>query len=255
MNSLYEVLNNPFLQIVVSSGASTILAIFIIKRSIGSAIDGYFQKRVEDYKYQLNTLTEALRFDYERKIHNFGLFTSKKHEIYMELNKLLLIADGKVRGLMGLRHVPDYWSFSLEDIQKFIGPKNFMPSIKDKILSNWESNKRLAIDELEKYLRNIEFHEARTAVFEAKNYFWFSQLYLSDDVISHSKKLLDRLSRLRIHYEIPDRHQKQEKIDQLETEITESLDNTITTMRKELGIGDYSVGQHEEEKPETGHGA
>ena len=52
---------------------------------IQSRISHKYQKAIESYKHELNTINEQQKFNYQRWITDFGLFTQKKHEAYAEL--------------------------------------------------------------------------------------------------------------------------------------------------------------------------
>jgi hypothetical protein len=72
------------------------LGFFAFRKYIGSQIEHLFGKRLEDHKHQLNMITETAKFDFQRKIHDFTLYTTKKHEAYAELNNALQDVAGKI---------------------------------------------------------------------------------------------------------------------------------------------------------------
>lgn len=50
-------------------------------------------------------------------IQDFNLYTSKKHEKYPELYKLIMVADGDIKGLRGMKITLSFQEFGKEDIR------------------------------------------------------------------------------------------------------------------------------------------
>jgi dsRNA-specific ribonuclease len=75
-----------------SLGAVTIGAIvyFLFKKTAENFISNHFQKQLEEYRHQLNYIAEEKRFDFQRMLNDFSQYSSKRHEVYPELYKLLL---------------------------------------------------------------------------------------------------------------------------------------------------------------------
>jgi len=66
--------------------------------------DYHFEKKIEEYKNEMQNILEFNKFDLQRKIHDFSLFTTKMHETYQNVFSLFLIAEGDVGHLMGFSH-------------------------------------------------------------------------------------------------------------------------------------------------------
>ena len=102
---------------------------------IQSRISHKYQKAIEAYKHELNAINEQQKFDYQRWMTDFGLFTQKKHEAYAELYKLILIADGSLERLSGFRSVPSFNEYTRADMEKYLGDQHivegFIPQLVD----------------------------------------------------------------------------------------------------------------------------
>lgn len=232
----------------ISAGTAfviTTLGSFVIKRYLSNTIDAHFNEKLENYKHQLNSLTESARFDYQRKLKDFDIYTNKKHTSYVEFNNLLLTAHGRVTGLMGLRSMPTYQEYNEEDIRKLLEKEHIPDGMRKDILLLFESNRDSAIEKIRELLRRIELHDAKQSRQDALNCLLLSKLYFSDKVFEKSKALLLKLGELYLSYEwviegrnLPteDAGKEQERIDEINT----LLDDVIALMKNELSVGYYS---------------
>jgi hypothetical protein len=83
----------------LSSFSVTAVAIFLFRKYIGSQIEHIFGKKLEEHKQKLNVMTEEARFYFQRKIQDFTLYATKRHEGYTKLHTLLQDATSKIRDL------------------------------------------------------------------------------------------------------------------------------------------------------------
>ena len=89
-------------------------------RYVNDAIDNKFSKKLEEHKHKLQQITLAETHNYQRLIRDFDLFTTKRHEIYPELFKIISIADGHVRGLRGAGFGSTFEGFNDKDIRQYL---------------------------------------------------------------------------------------------------------------------------------------
>ena len=75
------------LKYVTASSVAIALLFFFAKKYIAIFIENKFDEQLETYKHDLSLITENARFDYQRKIQDFNLYTIKKHERYVEIHK------------------------------------------------------------------------------------------------------------------------------------------------------------------------
>lgn len=165
--------------LIAQSIISTAVAAALVTVLLGF----YFNSRLETHKSQL-------ALENQRRIQDFNLYTTKRHEVYPELYKLILIADGNIRGLVGLRSVLTFEEFNREDLENYLKEKNVVQGKKNELLSLWDADKDRGIKKMKKYLRLLEIHQAKLTFHEAKNYFLMSELYLSERVSNQFTILL-----------------------------------------------------------------
>lgn len=59
-------------------------------------IDHYFREKITLFKHQLDLTAEAEKFNYQRKIQDFSLYTTKKHEKYIKIYEFALETKSKI---------------------------------------------------------------------------------------------------------------------------------------------------------------
>lgn len=191
------------------------------------------EKNLENHKQKLNVHTENLKFDLQKKIHDYGLYSGKRHEIYPELFKLLLLADGNVHGLYGFRRNLSFSEFNEDDIKVFMQARKISEGKQREILNLWNLRKDDAIDELEAYLRVLEIQDARKSLIEAKNFLLLSDLFLSELVSQKSDELFGALNKILVFIEFPSPGDYRER-DKISEEVKGLFADLKMLMRKDL---------------------
>jgi hypothetical protein len=164
-----------------------------IMKLISSRIEHKYQKIIEAYKHELSAISEQQKFNYQRWITDFGLFTQKKHEVYSELYRLLLIADGSLESLFGLMHVPSFDEYSREDMEKYLLNYQVVEGYVPQLVEGWDTSRDTCVHKIRDYLTIIDFQKADKARNEAKNYFLINSLYFSEKAEALVSELLSLL--------------------------------------------------------------
>lgn len=152
-------------------------------------VNQQFNKLLETHKHELQVIIETNKFDLQRRMLDFNLFTTKKHEVYSKLFNCFLLAEGQATAL-GIVEYPDlekYDEFQLEEFLKKIG----MP-ITDILhfLNNWKDGEKSNLNNrIFIFYKNQEIIKARKYQVEAYNYYLISSLYLSEEVLNISEEL------------------------------------------------------------------
>ena len=179
------------------------LGIFTFRKYITSQIEHLFGKKLEDRKHQLSLIMEDTKFDFQRKIHDFTLYATKKHEAYAELNNILRDVAGKISNLEDMQEEHNFTETQhalREAVSRFHGYYLYLsPSIIDIIIQLLENLQKL---------------------------------------LEERKKFHDRVnSILRISNDAQDKHTE------IVWKLTESVENLgkklLEEMKKELSIGYY----------------
>lgn len=231
----------------------TSLLFYILQRWFSSKIESTFQKNLKSYQQKLDITTEEAKFDLQRKIQDFGLYTSQKHSCYIEFHKLLLEAESYVLGLYGLKSSPTYEEYNDIDLKKLMEKEKFKNGKIEEIFGIIKSEGRdVGIEKMREYLRLIEFQRAENSVALCKNFFLTSKLYFSTKLDKLISKFLDVLFDLFSIYELlpkiprdatEERQEYSKKSYKLKKDVNTILEKIISQMKIELSIGYYETSK------------
>ncbi len=227
----------------------TSLVIYLFKKYYEKKIEITLQQKLESYKQELTIATENAKFDYQRKIQDFNLFATKKHEVYGEMNKLMLIAEGKILNLYGLRTELKYEEYNSNDFQNLMEKERFPNGKISEIIDLInQGDREKAIQNMRHFRRIKEFQDSSNSLINARNYFWASNFYFSNEVEKELKIIFDKLSALFIRQEqvfkAPESaHEIRNKLGlesiKLKEEIPPLIENSLSKMKQELSVGYY----------------
>ncbi|WP_440960437.1 hypothetical protein ACN6KS_21305 [Paenibacillus nitricinens] len=231
----------PMLLVVIWAG---------IRYYAKKSVDQQFAKKLEQHKHDLQLIIEQNKFDIQRKMHDFSLYTTKRHEIYTKLYSLFMTAQGSVASMWGYRQIPDFAKFNAEELKKYLLENDVIEEKMIYFLNNWEfSERRETAKEIQKLYNNIEIMKARKEVIKTHNEHLYSRLYLSDTVSDICGRLSTGLRQICndleeiFNDEIPNRdkvdvrRELNAKLDRVSEEMIELKEH----MQKELAIGYYEV--------------
>lgn len=159
------------------------------------------EKDIETHRQGLDIEIETLRLEQNQLMASFELYTAKRHECYPELYKLIEISNGSIRGLRGLQRELTFQNTNSEDIESYMKGKQFTSNDIQLILRIWDEDKPSAISLLRETLGRTDYYEAEEKFTNANNYFYFMNLYLSENVENIVRELLELLHELWINYD------------------------------------------------------
>jgi hypothetical protein len=239
MQFLYGFLTSTFFIAVIA---------FLSRNITKGYINNYFKNKLEDHKHDLQQITEEIRYDYQRKIHDFSLFSSKKHEVYAYLYKLYNKANTDVKiATASYREYPDFKKNDSEEVEKYLLEMDINKDVVEKIKNMWSGDKEKAFKEFQNAIDFKKLITADRSKYEAITYFWDHSIYLSRDIEQSSKDINDCLKEI-IHkeeYRIIDGNEGIKKSEfykgqrNLNLQIDGHLRKIKEYMRKELSIGYY----------------
>ncbi|WP_445505806.1 hypothetical protein [Niallia sp. 03091] len=214
--------------VVISMFTSSIVTL-IINSMIRGGISHFYNKKLENFKSELSLLTEEKKLDFQRKIHDFSLYSTKRHEIYPILYKKISDSFNDI----SLLNKWEQLSVNLRQRQENSNLENQLPN---------------TIEKIKETLQKTE---------ECLDYFIDNDLYISKE-LSHSlsdligrlagvsnymhiKKLLENNNNIELSRDIIGTRYDQNDLD-VNSEI-EKLNDEIykvkEQMKLELGVGDY----------------
>lgn len=203
---------NTFLISLLTSSGVTVIFNFIIK----GGISHFYNRKLENFKTDLSLLVEKKKLDFQRKIHDFSLYSNKRHEIYPEIYKNTLKAKNELEIFLGL-------------------------------LLTYENTPRINQNEKKNTFYHIQKLSNQTA--NAYDHFLYSELFLSDEVSKIGEEIFKDLNEMGSYisstYFINEEKDNPYKFISY-SDLRKKNDNVLlkindfrTKMKDELNIGDY----------------
>jgi hypothetical protein len=220
---------------VLTSGIVTVMIHSFIK----GGISHHYNKKLKRFETDLNVMAEEKKLDFQRKLHDFGLYSSKRHEIYPMLYKYLIEAsDAASYALTEKKYAPDRKFF-----EKVLLLLKNQKDCEDK---EENSEELFAVREIELV------KEAALSAEKAFDFFRESELFLSENVAMQCGKIVidlmevsrDMHSKILIEHGMDFGLKKPRDDSTLKNKIREintQISRLKTLMKNELGIGDYQI--------------
>ena len=234
--------------IIVSILLSNGLGLYLIKKSI----DHGLSKNLEKYKQDLKDISENKKFDYQRKLTDFNLYTTKKHENYIALYDALSNANSSIIYLTSpLRERDSYDWCNREDIINHLKTLNLPQGKTDEILKAWDNDKESAKNVIRRCVTLKEELDTDNSVFALKKAYLDAQLYLSPELLKSIDLLIKKYFSLSLDAKseyrdsIPPKERKEWRGNIVSTleEIQKSYLTILELMRTELSVGYYKADE------------
>lgn len=238
------VINLDWKAILISIALSNGIGLYLIKKSI----DHGLSKNLEKYKQDLKDISENKKFDYQRKLTDFNLYTTKKHESYIKLYDALSNANSSIIYLTSpLRERDSYDWCNREDIVDHLKKLNLPKGKTDEILETWDNDKESAKNEIRRCVTLKEELDTDNSVFALKKAYFDAQLYLSSELLKSIDHLiknyfslsLDAKSEYRDSLPPKERKEWRGNIKSTLEETQKSYTRILDLMRIELSVGYY----------------
>jgi len=208
--------------------------LFFVWKWFENKISGEVEKGVNKHKADIEN-THA------RQIENYQHYVAKQHEVYSQLNKLLLEAEGIITYQV-LKSYPDFKYYSEQELTEYL-QERYVAEYELKRLLKLMSDPKELQKEMEDYVNRYRLEKARDLWTEARNHYWVKALYFSDKVSKFFLIISKKLNESLLIQEYPSgkngyftKNERQELLD-LQKELRPSIEKLIKLMKKELSAG------------------
>lgn len=187
-----------------------------------------FDKEIEDHKAKLEAIRDASAFNYQRRIHDFELYSSNRHRIYNEVYQSMFKARSAVFLLRGVIETSDFAKFTSAQLDDFMNKHNFTTTDRTQVNDYFDSQDRQrAIDILKKYEEEERVRKAGNQLADFNNQYYLNELFMSDKVSKLMGQVLKEIENLynnyrwKVGYEV--NSQLREKIEGLEKDCKQAI--------------------------------
>jgi len=185
-------------------------------------------KALEKYKSELNNLNSLFKFEIDKNLVDFKLYSSKKHEVYTQVYKQLLEAKSYTFDLVDEFKIIQSLTFedyNVNDLIEYL-KNNHVPEgqinnfvNEFEMVCNKESMKELA-RKIDNYLRSIiHIQKIENSFSDLRRQFYLNALFFPDKTYNELEKYIKKLSSL---FYIG-RYEKQPYKDEVQKEKTELI--------------------------------
>lgn len=233
---------------IVTSGIVSSLFTLGIQTYLKQGITHHFNKELALFNAEIAVQAESRKLDFDRKMHDFSIYSTKRHEAYPELFKQLYKVIADFKGVENTVLISTEF-IALEDNNSFVDYLNELGIIFNERLTNQinELFKEYEKDlDLEKHLLKrrhiIETHLLKEIgkKYDALNEFQGANLlYFSEDVLKKSNIIIQGLGYLIVPTTIPPHLKQEYDMNSFCQEIESELFQLKDIITKELSIGDY----------------
>lgn len=225
---------------LVTSSVVTLIISTLIKGGIGF----YYSRKLEDFKKDLSTLLEYEKFDFQRRIHDFSLYSSQRHIVYPELYKLIITTFNNIR-YSNYCPVTNEKTMRESYLVNLLREKRYKEEQIEKYLIMWRENPTSVFDILEDvFIRKdaAEISKGNEKLFE---YFNLNELFLSDklsQIVDETVANLTQLSAEVPHILFYNNSHDLELTEAMIREINNQVQHIKSIIKDELSIADYQKG-------------
>jgi hypothetical protein len=183
----------------ISAGLGAALALYVavppFRRFVDGRIAHHFDKQLETHKHELTVLADVERARLQRSIQNSALVVARKHEVFRRMFQRLHFAMGKVSHLFGSGTEPAYMTYDRADVEHYMRALRFPGTVRTSVLDAWDTDRKVAIEQLRTTTRHAELENAERAFARAWNYYLGNELYLPDPIAQKAHQAFQPLQK------------------------------------------------------------
>src|SRR5699024_1922392 len=226
---------------VISSIITSSIVALIIQLFLKNGIKNFYDQKLATYNHKLAAHAESRRLDFERKIHDFSLYSTKRHELYPQMFKLIFKIYRNIKRYDELYAISRESISNASEIIPYYEELNIKLTneVKDFIVEKsklWTTNPDFCLDQISQKVKVLLYSQLAAEIRSADNYFMDNILFFSDETSDKVSNLLSVM--LLLSLEKNKASPVEHSID--ETKIKEDVDLLKEMLKKELNVGDYS---------------
>ncbi|KAB8139278.1 hypothetical protein F9U64_01245 [Gracilibacillus oryzae] len=187
---------NNILEIFLSTVVSTAILTFIIQLIIKNSLNHVFDKKLEKFKTDLNLIIEQEKYHYQRRFHDFSLYSNRRHEIYPKYFSMLVKAQSRITAI--IVENPDFTKTTEKNIRRIFSEGDIEKFKIEDAIQLWKKDIRAGSEELSKLYTKISFLETEKMFIESHNYLLLSELYFSEKTYFKAKEIDTMLNKILI---------------------------------------------------------
>ncbi|MYL30727.1 hypothetical protein GLW03_12915 [Halobacillus halophilus] len=214
---------------VLTSGATTTAVIALYRH--------FLSRNIESYKNEL-------LYDLQRKVHDFQLYSNKKHEIYAEIYKQLYLCNNEIKLVTAIYKQFEYYiNYTQKELEDFLNERKVLQIEKDEIKRLFSTDKGKMAEKIHDIIGRDKFLEVEKLRIKTYQFTCETLIYQSEEVDSLCDKITDNQAEiLKVFnkYKVsPNKKQTLDCVETLNVELDGLIKDLQRAMQNELSIGYY----------------
>ncbi|PES94702.1 hypothetical protein CN510_16775 [Priestia megaterium] len=212
------------------------------------SLNYHYDKKLASFNAEIIKEAEKGKEDFQRKIHDFTLYSKKRHEIYPELFKGIGKLFYDIKYIDAKAFLSEEMVESKRELVMYFEDLNILPNEKfkrqiEKYYDEYEKdfNFRKLCLQLNNALRNNLTVELAKEFGRLEDYHGGNILYLSDEVSEKSGGFIKGLGYLISPTILAPYLSEEVDLDLLKKDMDDALEDLKQVMKRELSVGDYSM--------------
>jgi hypothetical protein len=225
---------------ILTSGIVTALFQAYVKQGINN----HYSKKLASFNESLTIKAESRKLDFDRMIHDFSIYSTKRHEVYPKLFEKIYQSGYRVKFIKENSYLSHTFIKDKDTLEVYLRNKPFFQLEEEDInkiitaFQRHEDDTNNACLEASKLLKNILIGHLHSSSWAAYEYYSANMLYFSKDVSILVEETIAKLQFLLLNetefFEESDREVLNNGI-----EFDRVLDKLKEKLQSELSIGDY----------------
>lgn len=174
------------LVILALQGLWTLLTLYIaerVKQAARGAVDESVGRALNEQRHDFERRLEELRLERDRLAQDFGLFASKRNEVYVEVYSHFTKTVDLYHSVVGFSEGYAFDSFEREQVESYLLIEVDLPADRQtRLLDLWDRDRGEAVRALNQLQHETRRRKAESTFREAKNVAVLNELYFSVDV-------------------------------------------------------------------------
>ncbi|HWO78762.1 MAG TPA: hypothetical protein VNM69_23125 [Bacillus sp. (in: firmicutes)] len=235
-------LSNIFTSITTSAIVTGLITL-ALNTWIKGKINLNYDKKIEKFKDELAELSEQRKLDFERKIHDFSLYSSKKHNVYPEIYKLLLETRLFLIHCNTENEIPLSLRENPRGLNVYLIDMGVPEEKRKELMYNYDINKSNSIKDMAEVIFLLKINDLSKNITKAKDFFYANEIYVSEELSTRIEHVLNNfqlaLSQLIFSIDNKEIDFPYSLIDQIELDLKYIRGH----IKDELAIADYDFNK------------
>jgi hypothetical protein len=229
-----------FLIAFLTSGIVTL----IINSLIKGGITNFYKRKIIEFQDEISKLAERRKFDFERKIHDFSLYSSKRLEVYPILFGKVLFTFERINIYKEIVTIPENLFTNKQHLKNYLESINGINDVIEHYLEHFEIDNQpdnLA-DNICFSLSKLKLNELNEIIEDTSKYYLTNTLYLSNEVADLVSSINSQFSFMLFYY-VSSINKNSSFVDDVYNKSLTTLSGDVNKlkdiMKKEMSLSHY----------------